>query len=131
MEFIVGYTGFVGSNIVANHPFEGLYNSKNITEAYGKNPDLLVYSGVPAEMFLANQNPEADKALMDQAIENIKQINPKKIVLISTIAVYQDPDGVDEDYQIDESTLTAYGANRLYLEQWVEKNMSDYHIVTN
>ena len=74
MEFIVGYTGFVGSNIVANHQFDGLYNSKNITEAYGKNPDLLVYSGVPAEMFLANQNPEADKALMDQAIENIKQI---------------------------------------------------------
>lgn len=129
MEFIVGYTGFVGSNIVANHQFDGLYNSKNITEAYGKNPDLLVYSGVPAEMFLANQNPEADKALMDQAIENIKQINPKKIVLISTIAVYQNPDGVDEDYPIDESTLTAYGANRLYLEQWVEKNMSDYHIV--
>lgn len=129
MEFIVGYTGFVGSNIAANHTFDGLYNSKNVTESYGKNPDLLVYSGVPAEMFLANQNPEADRALMDQAIENIKQINPKKIVLISTIAVYQEPDGADEDYKIDESTLTAYGANRLYLEQWVEKNMSDYHIV--
>ncbi|MBQ8279974.1 MAG: NAD-dependent epimerase/dehydratase family protein [Roseburia sp.] len=129
MEFIVGYTGFVGSNIIASHTFDGMFNSKNITEAYGKNPDLLVYSGVPAEMFLANQNPEADKALMDQAIENIKRINPKKIVLISTIAVYQDPDGVDEDYQIDETTLTAYGANRLYLERWVEANMSDYHIV--
>lgn len=129
MKFIVGYTGFVGSNIVANHSFEGLFNSKNIAEAYGKNPDLLVYSGVPAEMFLANQNPEADKALMDQAIENIKKINPKKIVLISTIAVYQNPDGVDEDYEVDETTLTAYGANRLYLEKWVEANMAEYLIV--
>lgn len=129
MKFLVGYTGFVGSNIAAKYTFDGLFNSKNIAEAYGKKPELLVYSGVPAEMFLANQNPEADKALMDQAIENIKQIQPKKIVLISTIAVYQNPDGVDEDAKIDETILTAYGANRLYLEKWVEENMEDYLIV--
>ena len=129
MEFIVGYTGFVGSNLIESHVFDGMFNSKNVTDAYGKNPDLLVYSGVPAEMFLANQNPEADRALMNQAIENIKQICPKKIVLISTIAVYQNPDGVDEDYAIDENTLTAYGANRLYLERWVEANIKDHLIV--
>ena len=129
MEAIVGYTGFVGSNIVASHSFEGCYNSKNISAAYGTKPDLLVYSGVPAEMFLANQNPEADRELMNKAIENIKKIQPKKLVLISTIAVYQNPDRVDEDYEIDESTLTAYGANRLYLERWVEANINDYLIV--
>ena len=28
MEFLVGYTGFVGSNIVAKHTFDGLYHSK-------------------------------------------------------------------------------------------------------
>ena len=66
---------------------------------------------------------------MDQAIENIKKINPKKLVLISTIAVYKNPDGVDEDFEIDETTLTAYGANRLYLERWVEENVADYHII--
>ena len=129
MDFIVGYTGFVGSNIIASHTFDGMFNSKNITEAYGKKPNLLVYSGVPAEMFLANQNPQADKARMDQAIENIKQIQPKKLVLISTIAVYHNPDEVDEDYQIEESGLSAYGANRLYLERWVEENVEDYLIV--
>lgn len=129
MEYIVGYTGFVGSNIVAKHTFDGMFNTKNITEAYGKEPDLLVYSGVRAEMFLANQNPEADKALMDEAIENIKKIAPKKIVLISTIAVYQDPNGEDEDFEIDETALTAYGANRLYLEKWVEQNIENHVIV--
>lgn len=129
MEFIVGYTGFVGSNIIANHTFDGMFNSKNVREAYGKQPDLLVYSGVPAEMFLANQNPEADKARMDEAIENIRQIQPKKIVLISTIAVYHNPDETDEDYIIDESELSAYGANRLYLEKWVEENFEEYLIV--
>lgn len=129
MEYIVGYTGFVGSNIVANHEFDGKYNTKNIQDAFGGNPDLLVYSGVRAEMFLANQNPEADLALMDEAIDNIRKINPKKLVLISSIAVYQDPDGVDEDFAIDASGLTAYGANRLYLERWVQENVEDYLIV--
>ncbi|MEG2500937.1 MAG: NAD(P)-dependent oxidoreductase, partial [Oscillospiraceae bacterium] len=33
---LVGYTGFVGSNIAAAHPFDGLYNSKNIKEAFGQ-----------------------------------------------------------------------------------------------
>lgn len=129
MEFIVGYTGFVGSNIIANHTFDGMFNSKNVTDAFGKQPDLLVYSGVPAEMFLANQNPEADKARMDEAIENIKQIQPEKIVLISTIAVYHNPNETNEDYEIDEKELSAYGANRLYLEKWVEENFKEYLIV--
>lgn len=129
MEFIVGYTGFVGSNLIASHNFDGMFNSKNVTEAYGKKPDLLVYSGVPAEMFLANQNPQADKERMDQAIQNIKQIQPKKMVLISTIAVYHNPNEVDEDYQIDQTEVSAYGANRLYLERWVEEHFEDYLIV--
>ena len=118
-EYLVGYTGFVGSNIVAKHEFTGLFNSKNIETAYGENPDLLVYSGVRAEMFLANKDPEADFATMEVALDNIKKINPKKLVLISTIAVYYNPDNVDEDANINESNLSAYGKNRLYLEKQV------------
>jgi hypothetical protein len=129
MDYLVGYTGFVGSNLAASHKFEGQFNSKNIADSYGGNPDLLVYSGVPAEMFLANQNPAADRALMDTAIENIKRIAPKKLVLISTIAVYRDPDNVNEDYEIKEEELTAYGANRRYLERWVQENIEDHLIV--
>jgi hypothetical protein len=129
MDYIVGYTGFVGSNLAASHNFDGRFNTKNIEESYGGNPDLLVYSGVPAEMFLANKNPAADRALMDTAIENIKKINPKKLVLISTIAVYQNPDNVDEDYEIVEKELTAYGANRRYLESWVQEHIPEHLIV--
>ena len=46
---LVGYTGFVGSNIYAAGSFDGAYNSKNIEEAYGTNPDLLIYAGLRAE----------------------------------------------------------------------------------
>ena len=128
-EYLVGYTGFVGSNLREQHRFDGLFNSKNITDAFGGKPDMLVYSGVKAEMFLANKDPEADYAQIEQAISNIQKIEPKQIVLISTVAVYPDIQDVDEDFEIDEKQLTAYGRNRLALERWVEKNCTNHLIV--
>ena len=62
MRSLVGYTGFVGSNLYENGDFDCVYNSKNIAESFGTNPDLLVYSGVSAEMYLANNFPEKDFA---------------------------------------------------------------------
>ena len=47
---LVGYTGFVGTNLNASYEFDGLYNSKNVKDAYGLEPKLLVYSGLPAAM---------------------------------------------------------------------------------
>ena len=127
-EFLVGYTGFVGSNINNSHSFTKCFNSKNIEESFGLNPDLLVYSGVPAQKFMANANPEEDFNIILNAIENIKKINPKELVLISTIDVYDNPVDVNED---DEFTISkeAYGKNRKYLEDWVINNIDNYHII--
>lgn len=119
MDYLVGYTGFVGSNLCASHTFDRQFRSVDIEEAFGGRPELLVYSGVRAEMFLANQNPEADRAVIENAIDNIRKIAPKRLVLISTIAVYPYPKGVDETAEIDAGALSAYGRNRYMLEQWV------------
>jgi len=129
MDILVGYTGFVGSNICNKHYFERLYNSKNIEEAFGTHPDLCVYCGVRAEKFLANTAPGRDFEVILNAIENIKKINPKKIVLISTADVYKEPFGVDENTTIETDGLQPYGKNRYYLEKWVSQNYEDYHIV--
>ena len=126
---LVGYTGFVGSNLAAAHAFAGLYNSKNIDQAADTRPDLLVYAGVPAEMFLANQNPEEDRKRILEAEENIRRIAPARVVLISTIAVYPDTHGADEHTHIDDQRLTPYGAHRHELETWVEKNYGHHLIV--
>lgn len=126
---LVGYTGFVGSNLCSKHIFDGLYDSKNIQSAYGTNPDLLVYSGVPAQKFLANKDPQKDLEVIKGAIDNIEKINPQKIVLISTIDVYKSTIGVDETTKIIPEDLQAYGKNRFYLEQWVMNHFSDYLIV--
>lgn len=126
MDVLVGYTGFVGSNLEILHDFDLKYNSKNIKEAFGTNPDLLVYSGVPAQKFIANKFPEKDKNVIDNAIENIKQINPKTLVLISTIDVYKTPVEVDENTKIETAGLHAYGLNRFILEEWARDNKKNF-----
>ncbi|WP_300697946.1 NAD-dependent epimerase/dehydratase family protein [uncultured Bacteroides sp.] len=126
---IVGYTGFVGSNLCATTKFDAYYNSKNIEEGFGTCPDLLVYSGVRAEMFLANKFPEKDLEVIENAIENIEKINPKRVVLISTIAVYNQTFDVDEYTVINKEESTVYGRNRRLLEEWVEQNYTDSLVV--
>lgn len=119
-DILVGCTGFVGSNLASKHRFSAYYHSTDIQQAFGTQPDILVYAGVRAEMFLANQNPDADLALIREAMENIRQITPKFVVLISTVAVYPQPKLVDENMKLDCDGMTAYGKNRYLLEQWVE-----------
>lgn len=121
-DFLVGSTGFVGMNLAMSHQFDGLFHSTNIRDACGARPDLLVYAGVRGEMFLANRDPEGDRAAILQAEDNIRQIAARRVVLVSTVAVYPDPSGVFEDTPIDKPALPPYGADRLELEEWVEEN---------
>lgn len=129
MEILVGYTGFVGSNIQRAHSFDEVYDSKNIRNSYGKRPEILVYSGVPAQKFLANKEPEKDFEIIKNAIHNIEQINPQEIVLISTIDIYKKPIDVQEDSKIETEGLQPYGYNRYYLEKWVSENIEKHLIV--
>ena len=129
MKALVGYTGFVGSNIYDAGDFDAFYNSKNIQEAYGTEPDLLIYAGLRAEKYLANNAPEKDMELIYQAEENITKIAPKKLVLISTIDVFKNPMGVDENSDIGTENLHAYGLNRYRLELWVREKYPDALII--
>lgn len=129
MNALVGYTGFVGSNIYAGGEFERVFNSKNIEEAYGLKPDLLIYAGLRAEKYLANNMPEKDMELIYQAQDNIKKIAPKKLVIISTIDVFKNPVEVNESSNIDCEGLHAYGFNRYQLECWVRKNYPEAIII--
>lgn len=126
---LVGYTGFVGSNIYAKGSIASAYNSKNISEAFGTNPDLLIYAGLRAEKYLANNAPEKDMELIRQAEENISRIAPRKLVLISTIDVFKSPVNVNEKSAVDTNVLAAYGYNRYQLELWVRSYYPDALII--
>ena len=129
MNAIVGYTGFVGSNLYSPDRFRAAYNSKNIGDAYGTEPDLLVYAGVRAEKFLANHDPEKDMENIRQAEENIERIRPRALVLISTIDVLNHPAGADETAETGTAGLHPYGLHRCMLEQWVRGRFPDALIV--
>jgi len=123
MDILIGYTGFVGSNLYRQHKFNNVFNSKNITEAFGSNPDLCIYAGVRAEKFSADRFPEQDLAHINETIINLQKINPKELVLISTVDVIpssQDKN-IYEDIPYETNELTPYGKNRLYLENNVRK----------
>lgn len=129
MNILVGNTGFVGSNIFRNGQFDAGFDHTNIEQAYGLNPDLLIYAGVPAVKYLANQDREADFALIQQAFDNIQKINPKQLVLISSVDVYKDSFQKDEDAVMDKDGMEAYGLNRLLLEEMVREHYENALIV--
>lgn len=131
MISLVGYTGFVGSNILdgSNGAIDCVYNSKNIEEAYGTQPDLLIYAGLRAEKYLANNDPDKDKELIIEAEKNIEKIAAKKLVLISTIDVFKSPKNVDENSVVDTEGLHAYGYNRYLLEEWVREHYPEALII--
>ena len=129
MDILVGYTGFVGSNIAAHKNFDGLYNSKNIQEAYDTHPNLCVYAGVRAEKFLANKDPEGDMAAIENAFFNIAKIHPRRLVLISTIDVLKSPNGCIETDKNDIDGLQPYGYDRALLENRCRESFDNCHII--
>ena len=72
-DLLVGSTGFVGGNLAAKHAFAAVCHSTDIAAQFGAKPDLCVYAGVPAAMFLADADPDADLAVMAAARENLRR----------------------------------------------------------
>lgn len=129
MNALVGYTGFVGSNLYASGQFEAVYHSKNIENAYGTHPKLLVYAGLRAEKYLAGHEPEKDLSQVCQAQKNIAAIGPENLVLISTIDVFKDSKGADEKTDIQTDGLHPYGLHRYQLEQWVREQYPEALVI--
>lgn len=126
---LIGYTGFVGSNLLEQSHFESLYNSKNISEIEGRSHDTIVCAGVSATKWLSNQQPKADFAKIQGLIDHLRHAKAKKFILISTIDIYDHVDGVTESTIPDPNKQEPYGKNRYFLEQWVQENYQDYLII--
>lgn len=119
---LIGYTGFVGSNLARQNKFTDLYNSKNIDDIDGKEYDLVVCSAARAEKWRINQEPEKDMAEIESLIKHLKTLTVKNFVLVSTVDVYKSPNGVNEDTPIELESLHSYGKNRFYLEEFCRDN---------
>lgn len=126
---LIGFSGFVGSNLETQHTFNFKYNSKNISHITNKSFDLVVCCGVSANKWWADENPIKDRKNIDNLISYLRTITCKMLVLISTIDVYNSPLSVDENSTIDFTHLKPYGLNRLYFENFIRDNFENHLII--
>jgi dTDP-4-dehydrorhamnose reductase len=116
---VIGYTGFVGGNLLAQRDFDARYNSSNIDEIAGRSFDLIVCAGAPAEKWKANADPDRDLANIERLAGALTRANAGRVVLLSTVDVFGTPTGVDENSPVPTAGLHAYGRNRRLLEEKV------------
>jgi NAD dependent epimerase/dehydratase family len=126
---LIGFSGFVGSNISSQSKFDFYFNSKNLDLLLDHDYDLVICAGVPAVKWWANQNAFEDFSIINNLIKIYGSISCKRFVLISTVDVYPEPFDVNEFSEIDSDLLHAYGRNRLMLERELEKRFESFHII--
>jgi sugar phosphate isomerase/epimerase len=127
---IVGYSGFVGSNLLQFYKFTHFYNSKNFKDAANLEFDELFFCGIPAVKWYANKNPEEDSVILNDIKNILKTIVVKKLIFISTIDVYEYTDSQqNESYDCDFMNTHAYGRNRVLFEEFVKTTFCNYHII--
>ena len=118
MIALVGQSGSVGNSICACGGIDRCFDSDNVKEAYGLKPDLLIYAGLGETWELNSLAPAAYIERIIQSEKDIWQIEPKHVVLISTIDVFRTTEGVDENTVVDITKLHPFGHNRYLLEEW-------------
>jgi len=128
-DALIGYSGFVGSTLMKQTRFSALYRSTNIAEINGVSFDTAVCSAAPAQKWIANKDPSADRNTIDSLIAHLATVHCETFVLISTVDVFANPRGVDEDSVVDKTGLHAYGLNRRRLEEFVEQHFAHHIIV--
>ena len=126
---LIGHTGFVGTNLKQQRPFDDLYRSTNIEEIRGKHYGLLVCSGVSAAKWRANKAPEEDRAAVDRLLENLFTVKAERLVLISTVDVYPTAANVDESFDCGSLPNHAYGVNRLHVESALRQAFPNLFVV--
>jgi len=127
-DAIIGATGFVGTNLCAQHDFTGKFHSRNISKIAGKAYDIVVCAAAPATMWAANKDPDGDLHNIHELLSHIERVDAERFVLISTIAVLAAPAGLDEATDQFE-TAKAYGRNRRFLEEACTDRFPRIHIL--
>ena len=126
---LIGYSGFVGTTLLKQSSFEHLYRSTNIGEIKGRYFDTVVCAGAPAQKWIANREPDADRQKIEALVARLESVTCKTFILISTVDVFKNPVGVDEATPVDEFALHSYGLHRRLLEKFVESHFANHLIV--
>lgn len=126
---LIGYSGFIGSNLINLKKNFDLYNSKNIKEIKLKSYNSIYCAGTYSKIWLAKKNPDKDKKNLDNLISNLSNVKAKRFFLISTCEVFGKQKKTFENLKIRVNNKYAYGFNRLNLEKFIEKKFINHFIL--
>lgn len=126
-DALIGATSFVGSNLLRQHAFDDCFASEDPGQIRGRSFDLIVVAAY-ADHGTAAVEPERDLDEIERLIHALSGADARKVVLVSTVDVFLDPSGVDEDSPTPIEGLHAYGRHRRRLEELVTARF-DAHVV--
>lgn len=126
---LIGYTGFIGSNLARQFAFNECYNTSNISDIRGREFDLVVCGGVSALKWRANQDPVQDLLRIDALLADLRFVRAARMIVLSTVDVYPQHLGVDEAFDCHMGQNHAYGRNRLYFEDEVRAQFGDVTVL--
>jgi len=126
---LIGYSGFVGSVLLKQAEFSHLYRSADISSIDDLFFDTIVCAAAPAQKWIANRDPVADRRNIDNLIGHLQKVSCNQCILISTVDVFANSLGVTEETIVNEEGLHPYGLHRRMLEKFIESHFSNHLIV--
>jgi len=129
VSVLIGSTGFVGRHLLNGLHFDLAVHRSNVEEIKGKETELLICAGLPAEKWKANLNPELDFSNMSDLAQILSTVRSKKAVLISTVDVYQPAVHVQENNSPSLNGISAYGRHRAWFEIFFQSNFPDSLVI--
>lgn len=117
---LIGYNGFVGSNLLEQLQKEytdiDLYNKININNIINKEYDKIFCAGVKGVKYLANREPIQDMFDICELLLVLKTVKCKEFYLVSS----QDCNSsISSSSRFTSLPPTEYGRNRLYFENMI------------
>lgn len=131
MNAIIGYTGFVGSNLSNQKKFDLFFNSKNINNITNYNIDTAYVAAPSATKWIINKSPICDLKNIVNLSSLLLKSKIKRIVLISTIDVYKDKNFLHDESFVNHKNIgnSSYGQNRLFFEKIIKENSNCFNII--
>lgn len=126
---LIGYTGFVGKNLMLQRDFSHVYNSKNFTDMVNETFDTIYCCGVSATKWLANKNPDDDWKAIQTLLNVLKTVSCSQFILISTIDVYARSEDENTENKHTGYSNEPYGKHRRQFEEEIEKLFKHVYIV--
>lgn len=129
MRVLIGSTGFVGTTLAGQIPFDLAVHRPDLDRIRGVAADQVVCAGLPAAKYLANADPDGDWRNTVRVAGALSEVRTNDVMLVSTVDVYGVPVGVDETSMPAYDGAQAYGRNRAWFEAFVRAEFPDHLVL--